>query len=499
VVFSHGHALLIGVGTYQHAPQMNVPVTVADAQALARVLRDPQFCGYPEEQVVLLHDIDATRERILHALDELANRAGSDDTVMLFYCGHGDYGDDGIFYLTTHDTRIVNKRVADGSGISQQQLLTKLKALPARRALLVFNACHSDEIAPTLSADAAPPRSNVPDTITAALLATGEGRIIITACREDQYSHIGGGPLTIFAQALVDSLCGKGTTNQRGYISAFDLYTAVYDTVSETVRTSYGRRQEPVLTIHKEVGPFAVALFRGATALGVFEGEARPADRTAVREVSPQQSQSLFEQLQRDGVTFGSGSANSIQGDVVGGDENIGGDKIIGNKIGGDSAAHDVNKPQNTFNISGDIQAGVANLGGAMTIDQPVNITMGDSFSGNFQGAILNIKSQLDNVTQRIDALPGANQPIKDSLTQLMVQLSALLQQAPPDKAVDAAKVAKRVQTLVEEASKPSPDKELVEFSGESLKKAAANIAAVLPAVLPIAAQIASQIANLMR
>ncbi len=32
--FSQGHALLIGVGSYQHSPHLNVPITVADAQAV---------------------------------------------------------------------------------------------------------------------------------------------------------------------------------------------------------------------------------------------------------------------------------------------------------------------------------------------------------------------------------------------------------------------------------------------------------------------------------
>ena len=45
--FSHAYALLIGVGSYAQAPQLNVPITAADAQAVAAVLRDPQDCGYP--------------------------------------------------------------------------------------------------------------------------------------------------------------------------------------------------------------------------------------------------------------------------------------------------------------------------------------------------------------------------------------------------------------------------------------------------------------------
>jgi hypothetical protein len=52
--FPHGHALIIGVGTYQHEPRLNVPTTTADAQAVAEVLRDPRFCGYVGSQETII-------------------------------------------------------------------------------------------------------------------------------------------------------------------------------------------------------------------------------------------------------------------------------------------------------------------------------------------------------------------------------------------------------------------------------------------------------------
>jgi hypothetical protein len=52
--FPHGHALIIGVGTYQHEPRLNVPTTTADAQAVAEVLRDPRCCGYVRSQETII-------------------------------------------------------------------------------------------------------------------------------------------------------------------------------------------------------------------------------------------------------------------------------------------------------------------------------------------------------------------------------------------------------------------------------------------------------------
>jgi hypothetical protein len=182
-----------------------------------------------------------------------------------------------------------------------------------------------------------------------------------------------------------------------------------------------------------------------------------------------------------------SDASSSVQGDK------IGGDKIGGDKIGGDSAGRDINKPQNTFNI-GNIQAGIANVGGAMTIDQPVDIDMGDTFSGGFQGAILNIGSHVEGASQRVGEFTGVDQATKDILLHLIAQLGMVLGQAPPDKAADAEKIARRVYVLIDEAGKPAPDRELVTFNTESLERAAERIAAVLPSARTIAKQIASHI-----
>ncbi|HEX2514823.1 MAG TPA: choice-of-anchor D domain-containing protein [Chloroflexota bacterium] len=307
MAFTRGHALLIGVGTYRHDPPMDVPVTVRDAKAVAGVLADPRSCGYPTEQVELLHDAGATRDGVLAALDAFAGRTAVEDTAVVFYCGHGAFGDDGQYHLTTHDTQFVGKRkrVASGTGVSQQELLARVKALPVRRALLVFNACHSGAVSPTLSPTPAVPEAepealaaaSLPTAAAEALLGTGEGRVIVTACREDQVSFIGGGPLTVFTQALVDSLRGQGVPNRGGLISAFDLYTAVYESVSEAVRTRYGREQEPELTVQKGVGPMAVALYGGAEAPGAFDAPAEPAQGPGVRTVTPERAGRQFRVL----------------------------------------------------------------------------------------------------------------------------------------------------------------------------------------------------------
>lgn len=328
--FKQGHALVIGVGTHKYHPGLDVPITEADAEAIVNVLGDTNACGYPPEQVKALHQADATKSSILAALDDLAASVGAEDTVFLFYCGHGALGTDGNYYLVSHDARLEGGRVAAGTGVSESELLQKLRSIKAKRMLMVFNACHSASILPALEVTPETLASSNPDEdMAVALLGTGHGGIFIAACREQQLSYIGGGRLTIFTQALVDGLRGKGVRNSSGFISAFSLYEHLYESVSEEVRAQFNKVQEPELTVLRGVGPFAVALYRGASVLGDFAGDEVLPAGTAVRQVSAEKSKRRFEQRVNVGGDF-------IGRDkVVYGDE-VHGDKVMGDKIGGD-------------------------------------------------------------------------------------------------------------------------------------------------------------------
>lgn len=529
--FTTAHALLIGVGSYANAPQLNVPITAADAGAVAAVLRDPQYCGYPPKQVTLLSDAAASRDGILTALDGLAVRAGEGDTVFVFYAGHGEYGDDG-YYLTTHDTRLAGRKVAVGTGIREAELIAKLRAIKAKRLLLIINACHSGEISPVLAPGEEPLTGTpLPPQVSAALLSTGEGRVIISACRENQYSFIGPGPLTLFTQALVDGLQGKGVSSNRGYISVFDLYTHLYFAldeavprkVSAAVRQRYGEKQEPELTILKGVGPFPVALYRGATTLGDFDASGGPPEGTAVREVNPAYAQAMQRQHQQSiggNAQVGAAVAGDVHGNVTvdqsgqRGGLGFGSGSQLGDVSVRDVAGGDINRTETTQGdriTTGDISGtGIAIGRGARSSVRKIdtgggdyaegnidkrkgNFVSGDQFnmSGNFSGAILNIKSTLTNVSQSIGAAPHGDVATKAQLQALIAQLSAELQKVPAEQAGEAEQAAKRAESAVAEATKPNPDKDDVEYSLSRLKKAAENIAQVLPTVLPIATQIA--------
>lgn len=157
----------------------------------------------------------------------------------------------------------------------------------------------------------------------------------------------------------------------------------------------------------------------------------------------------------------------------------------------------DEKESRQEFNID-KIDSEISNVGGKMDFKDKVDFSQksGDTYSGTFTGNV-NIKSKLDNVTQSIGALPHGDPAEKQELQALVAQLQEQLSQLSEAHAADVKRVTNRLEALVSELEAEEPDEEEVQITGESLKRAAKNIAGVMPTVLQIATQIVKHAAML--
>ena len=125
---------------------------------------------------------------------------------------------------------------------------------------------------------------------------------------------------------------------------------------------------------------------------------------------------------------------------------------------------------------------------------------MPDQFnmSGDFRGAIINIKSTLKNVQQSVGEISTNDENSRKDLEKLIKQLSEALEKIPAEKMEDAQAVAETAKALVDSAKAEKPNKSMLKITGEGLKQAAQNLADVMPAVIPIAGQIALTVMKLV-
>jgi hypothetical protein len=126
---------------------------------------------------------------------------------------------------------------------------------------------------------------------------------------------------------------------------------------------------------------------------------------------------------------------------------------------------------------------------------------MADRFnmSGDFRGAMINIKSTLTNVQQSIGDIRSDDETTRKELETLIGQLSEALQEVPAEHQEQAQAVAETAKVLVDTAKAEKPNKTMLQISGEGLKQAAQNLADVMPTVVNIAGRIVLAVVNLTR
>lgn len=216
--FEQGYALIIGVGAYQHlSPLAKSP---ADAKDLADLL--VKQCGYPTTQVVSLIDAQATRPNIETQLKWLADQTTKEDTVVIFFSGHGAQFLDGpktVEYLCPVDATL--DTIAD-TAISGEVFSDALHAIKACKVVVFFDACHSGGVG--VIKDAALRMKAGLSQHQYERLAEGEGRVIIASCKADEVSwELAGMNNGLFTHYLLEGLRGQAA-DVEGEINIVGLF-----------------------------------------------------------------------------------------------------------------------------------------------------------------------------------------------------------------------------------------------------------------------------------
>jgi hypothetical protein len=155
-VWAEDRALLVGIDHYEDSRVPATPGAVLDAKGLAEVVHD-RF-GFPQASIKLLLDKDASADRIVQELQSwLIAGSQPGDRVFFFYAGHGsqlpdDNGDeeDGTDEtLAPFDVQ----PTTGGHEIRDDAIGGLIAQLSGRRAVLIFDSCHSGTITRGLPTD----------------------------------------------------------------------------------------------------------------------------------------------------------------------------------------------------------------------------------------------------------------------------------------------------------------------------------------------------------
>ncbi|HEX8038087.1 MAG TPA: caspase family protein, partial [Chryseosolibacter sp.] len=130
---------VISVSRYANA-SMNLKYARKDGQDIVSQFKKAGW--YENVYVDTLFDQRATLENI-QQLRDFFSKAGTDDEVLFFVSGHGLLDQNLDFYFGTHD---IDFKYPSRRGLRYEELEGLLDGIPARKKVLLIDACHSGEI-----------------------------------------------------------------------------------------------------------------------------------------------------------------------------------------------------------------------------------------------------------------------------------------------------------------------------------------------------------------
>lgn len=246
--FTNGYALIIGVGD-------DLPDTIKDAQKVHETIIDPERASYPADQVLLLLEKEATKDKVLAGIQSLKNKIQQDNntqaTVLVYYSGHGglDSGtvDSPFYFLTNgYDTRNYAATCLEGKQFSEQ-----LSQLPAQKMIILLDCCYAGQLKTKAGRedDDAPHSFDLHQDNQKMIhvLDQGAGRVIIASSTADQVSYLGDNGLSIFTEVLTEALSGKNTGKAEAHVSFSDVWGHLGKEVSKRAQALYQQPQDPVI------------------------------------------------------------------------------------------------------------------------------------------------------------------------------------------------------------------------------------------------------------
>ena len=129
-------ALIVGIDQYAHAPKLES--AVRDAKGIRDVLTARY--GFKKEHLVELYDAQATGPKIQNAMYRLGRDVGKDDSVLIYYAGHGQYDEDGKLGWWVP---VEGEPREPGTFITNASIRDYINGMKARHVYLVADSCFS--------------------------------------------------------------------------------------------------------------------------------------------------------------------------------------------------------------------------------------------------------------------------------------------------------------------------------------------------------------------
>lgn len=252
VLFTHSecwskvYVLAIGIKTYPNLdPQSQLRYADSDAQDFADSLVS---LGVDHDDVRVLTNAGATREGIFGTIDFLSRIVLRNDTLFVFFSGHGIVTPNGDTFLLPYEGRASH---AAASGIPPSQFFSYVStSVAASRIIFFLDACHSGaafamnsqkggpETAAHISREMQTSLKSSQQAIRVAILSSSSNEF---SYEDDEFRE------GIFTHYLIEGLRGAaGKSEDHGAVTLESLYRFLLDSVDARAREKDRQDQSPM-------------------------------------------------------------------------------------------------------------------------------------------------------------------------------------------------------------------------------------------------------------
>ena len=226
-------AMIIANGEYDQEALRDLLAPAADAEALGRVLGDPQIGDFAV-QVVRNEPAHVIQAQI----EELFSESRPDDVLLVHFSGHGLKSESGELFFAASNTR---PNRLGSTAVSAEFVQRCMQAGRSRHVVLLLDCCYGGAFAQGVRVRAAGDIHVLDSFPSDTRSGGGRGRAVITASRAMEFAFEGDKlgdnqhrRPSVFTAALVEGLAtGDADRDEDGWVSLNELYDYVFDRVRE--------------------------------------------------------------------------------------------------------------------------------------------------------------------------------------------------------------------------------------------------------------------------
>ncbi len=239
VMATHTWALLIGVEKYHHAPPLRY--TRNDVLKLSETLQ--KYAGVAASHVLTMTDDKTSpkeqplRTSIQTEIPKWLKKITADDTVILYFTGHGFRDSKDQMYLAPVDCHPDHP---EDTGVPIAWLREQIAACPAKLKMLVIDACHAG------SEKGKDDKESVVGSELGRVFEDLEGVVTLASSKAEEKSLIWEEvQQSLFSYWLCQGLKGHADKGD-GAVDIDELYRYLHAKVETVAEAKFSRKQTPV-------------------------------------------------------------------------------------------------------------------------------------------------------------------------------------------------------------------------------------------------------------